>query len=86
MLSVRGRHQVALVRCRRGQVGTSDALMEISEYLETHGIGVPSRLVYVFLIRIKKGIDCGDDMPRLFENRPMGTARVSIGHAGRRGL
>jgi len=68
-------------------MGRGDALMKISKYLETHGVGVARWLVDILLIRIEKGIDGGDDMPCLLENRPMeATARVSIGRAGRRGV
>jgi hypothetical protein len=33
-------------------------------------IGDTRSLVDVFLIRIEKGIDCGDDVPRLCERKP----------------
>jgi len=72
-----------------GKRGRGDALMKISKYLETHRVGVARRLVHILLVRIEQGIgiDGGDDMPCLLENRPMeATARVSIGRAGRRGV
>jgi len=64
-----------------GAIG-GDSLMKISKYLETHGVGMPSRLVHILLIRIEKGIDSGDDMPSLLENGAVGCTRVSIGCAG----
>jgi hypothetical protein len=57
--------------------------MKISKYLETHGVGLPGRLVDILLIGIEKGIDGGDDMPCLLENGTVGSTRVSIGCAGR---
>jgi len=49
-----------------------NSLMKISKYLETHGVGMPGRLVDILLIRIEKGIDGGDDMPCLLENGAVG--------------
>jgi len=64
-----------------GAIG-GDSLMKISKYLETHGVGMPCRLVDILLVGMEKGIDGGDDMPGLLENGALGNTRVSIGCAG----
>lgn len=61
-----------------GAIG-GDSLMKISKYLETHGVGVPGRLVDVLLVGIEKGIDGGDDVPGLLENGAVRGTRASVG-------
>jgi len=52
--------------------------MKISKYLETHGVGMPGRLVNILLIGIEKGIDVGDDMPGLLDNGTVGALECRL--------